>query len=284
MDEFVRLCKAFGPLEELVQAGGGNISVKLTDDISVIKASGFALSDVTHEKGYALVYHRKVAETLASSEEPNIMKFVVSGTTKPSLETYFHSFLKKYVVHLHPTALLSFLCKSNPCLVPYYKPGFELSRRIQSRYNGESVIYLQNHGVIFTSDSYDELLRDIVHIYEQFRSSEQTHLPDFWNLQAQYPDMYIHRLSVAETRAYLPILQRHNIKPVTPDIALFLHGTVLVEGSSIYIKAPTKQKCLAILEVLRSYCECIDHVELKLTEMQVAEILYWPSEIQRRNH
>jgi ribulose-5-phosphate 4-epimerase/fuculose-1-phosphate aldolase len=284
MDEFVRLCKAFGPLEELVQAGGGNISVKLTDTVSVIKASGVALSDVTHEKGYALVYHRNVEESLASSEEPDIMKFVVSGTAKPSLETYFHSFLKKYVVHLHPTALLPFLCKSDPSFIPYHKPGFELSRRIKARYNGESVIYLQNHGVIFTSDSYDELLRDVVHTYEQFRSPEQTYLPEFWNLQAQYPGLYIHRLSVAETRAYLPILRQQNIKPVTPDIALFLHGTVLVEHGSIYIKGPTKQKCLAILEVLRSYCECVDRIELKLTEMQVAEILYWPSEIERRNH
>jgi ribulose-5-phosphate 4-epimerase/fuculose-1-phosphate aldolase len=284
MDEFVKLCRAFGPLDELVQAGGGNISVKLSDEISVIKASGVSLSDVTLEKGYVLVYHRKVAESLLSEQEPNLMDFVLSGVTKPSLETYFHSFLKKYVVHLHPTAMMPYLCKPNPTFIPYFKPGFTLSRYIHSVYKGESILYLQNHGVIFTSDSLDELMYDIVNAYEQFRTPEYTHLPSFWKLQIQYPDMYIYRVCVAETRAYLPILKEHNIKSLTPDIALFLHGTVLVEEDALYIKAPTKQKCLAILEVLRSYCECVGKVSTKLTEMQVAEILYWPAEIQRRDH
>jgi rhamnose utilization protein RhaD (predicted bifunctional aldolase and dehydrogenase) len=104
MDDFLELCRRFGHIEELVQAGGGNISVKLNDTLSVIMASGFAVSDITREMGYTLFDHTKV-----QNDQP-LDGAIISGPP-PSMVTYFHVFLRKSVVHVHPTGLLPALCK-----------------------------------------------------------------------------------------------------------------------------------------------------------------------------
>jgi ribulose-5-phosphate 4-epimerase/fuculose-1-phosphate aldolase len=280
MDDFLQLCRAFGHLEELVQAGGGNISVKISDELSIIKSSGISLSDVRRDYGHTLIYHNKVANSL-SGKEPNIMDFVVIGN-KPSLETYFHSFMKKYVVHLHPTVMNSYVCSKNPDMVPYYKPGFVLSQQVQQHYKGQSVIYLQNHGVIFTTDTLKEMY-DLVHeTYERFRRPGYISLQHYWKLQEEWKDLFIYKLSKAETLAYLPIFKKYNIKNLTPDIALFLYSVITIEEDMIFIRAPTKRKCLDILEVLRCYCESVEHCQTTLTELQVAEILNWPDEKYRK--
>jgi ribulose-5-phosphate 4-epimerase/fuculose-1-phosphate aldolase len=275
MDDFLELCRRFGHLEELVQAGGGNISVKLSDTLSVIKASGFALSDITREKGYTLFDHTKV-----QNDQP-LDGAVISGPP-PSMETYFHVFLRKYVVHVHPTGLLPALCKKQVSnAIPYCKPGADLAKKIQVLWDGGPVILLQNHGVIFTADTVSELMNIAALAYNSYKLPQYIPLREFWKVQDEFPDKYVYKVSLAETRAYLPILTRYNIRNLTPDIALFLHNAIHIEGEYLFICSKSKSKCLAVLEVLRSYCEIADQCENALTEMQVAEILYWPTE-QRR--
>jgi rhamnose utilization protein RhaD (predicted bifunctional aldolase and dehydrogenase) len=281
MDDFLQLCRAFGQLEELVQAGGGNISVKISDELSIIKSSGISLADVRRDYGYTIINHKQVTSSLIG-KEPNIMDFVVVGP-KPSLETYFHSFMKKYVVHLHPTVMNTYLCSKQPGMVPYYKPGFILSQQVQSYYNGQPVLYLQNHGVIFTTDTMKEMY-DLIHeTYESFRRPGYVSLRQYWKLQEEWKDMYIYKVSKAETLAYLPILRKYNIKNLTPDIALFLYSVVMIEEDLIFIRGPTKRKCLDILEVLRCYCESVEDTTTVLTELQTAEVLNWPDEKYRKN-
>jgi ribulose-5-phosphate 4-epimerase/fuculose-1-phosphate aldolase len=281
MDDFLKLCRMFGQLDELSQAGGGNISVKLEGELSIIKSTGISLSEVTKEKGYCIVNHEKIKASLDQTEEPNL-KYMTFSSGVPSLEVYFHSFLKKYVVHLHPSTMLPYLCGPCPEAIPYFKPGFELSREIYKRWKGESVIFLKNHGVIFTSDSIDEILTVAADTYDVFRRPGYVPLKFFWKFQEDYPDQYIYKVSIAETIAFLPILVKHNIRKLTPDIALFLYDSILVEDGFLFIRGPTKQKCLAILEVLRSYCESVDDCKNALTEMQSAAILHWPAEKHRK--
>lgn len=281
MDDFRKLCRAFGCLEELAQGAGGNISVKLDDRYSIIKASGYALSDVTAAAGFTIVNHAEVCASLDGDTEPDLQSFVVTGP-RPSLETYFHSFLKKYVVHIHPTVMLRHLCGRHSCCIPYQKPGFGLSKTIRDMYTGQFEIHLQNHGVIYTADTIEELL-DQAHLsYERFRTPQYPSLKSFWTIQAEHRDCYVMKLSPAESNAYSPILSRWNIRNLTPDIALFLHNSVLLQNGRVYIYAPTKQKCLHILEVLRSYCESVSPELQSLSELQVAEVLYWPAELYRK--
>ena len=283
MDEFLTLCRAFGHLEELSQAGGGNISVKIDDTVSIIKSSGFALSEVSSSKGHTIINHQKVKESLNETIEPSLDSFVISGP-KPSLETYFHSFLKKYVVHIHPTILLPHLCSGASCCIPYQKPGFELSKSIYKQYKHEGCIHLQNHGVIFTSDTISDLLEIAHQEYETYRPTSSISLKQYWSIQSEFPDLYIYKVSRVETEAYLPIVKQYNIRKLTPDIALFLYDSVFVEHDWLFIKASTKSKCLSILEIFRSYCDSVKDCKHSLSELQVAEIIHMPQERYRLVH
>jgi len=273
MDDFLFLCRAFGHLEDLVQGPGGNISVKLDTNTMVIKSSGVALADVTKTSGYTLLRHTAIDHGLGSA--------TICGPP-PSMETFFHSFLKKYVVHIHPSVALEHLCGDNPCCVPYQKPGPELAKTIQERYAGEFCIHLANHGLIFTSDSLEDLLEKADREYDTFRIDPYISLRTFWRIQSEYPLEFVHKLSYAESAAYLPILLKYNVRKLTPDIALFLYDSVFIEDTDIFIRGATKQKCLQYLEVLRSYCESVPNAEKALTENQVAEVLHSPAEIFRK--
>jgi ribulose-5-phosphate 4-epimerase/fuculose-1-phosphate aldolase len=282
MDDFLFLCRAFGQLEDLTQSGGGNISVKISESISIIKSSGVSLSDVSRTYGFTILDHARVVEGLVSQTETPLDAVVISGP-KPSLETHFHCFLKKYVVHIHPTILLPHLCSGDPCCIPYEKPGFHLSKTIYNRYTQQSCIHLANHGIILTADTIPELLTIAHEEYERFRPAHSISLREFWSIQSEYPDSYIYKLSRAETDAYLPILKRYNIRKITPDVALFLHDSVLIENDFLFIRAPTKQKCLSILEILRSYCECTEQCRTTLTELQAVDVRLMPSEQYRKS-
>ena len=64
----VRISKYAGERFDLIQAGGGNSSVKLSDNSMLIKASGFLLSDLTFERGYAKVDNLKVLAILENQD------------------------------------------------------------------------------------------------------------------------------------------------------------------------------------------------------------------------
>lgn len=55
MKSLIQISKYAGMREDLVQAGGGNTSVKLSDTEMLIKASGFQLADITEKEGFAIV-------------------------------------------------------------------------------------------------------------------------------------------------------------------------------------------------------------------------------------
>jgi rhamnose utilization protein RhaD (predicted bifunctional aldolase and dehydrogenase) len=90
---------------------------------------------------------------------------------RPSMETGFHSLLRKYVIHVHPVYLTVLLCLNQsrvaiaelfPNLdyeyIPYVHPGFALYDAIKSSDITQKVFFLENHGVIISSDSNKEAL------------------------------------------------------------------------------------------------------------------------------
>ena len=279
MDDFIRLCRVCS-LEEFAQAGGGNISVKDGSRLC-IKASGVSLSEVTYNSGYSIVDNQRVLDSLAGKTEPDISTFILSGTERPSLEVYFHSFLKKYVVHIHPTSMNKFLCSKSPNVLDYGKPGFLLSKHILSHYIDQPVIYLKNHGVIFHADEYNEVLDIIKSEHNKFKCIWSTHLDEFWDIQKEYSGDFIYRVPYTEANEWTNIV-KNPIRPFTPDIVLFLTDSIIVRDNSIYIRAKTKQKCLSILEVLRCYCYTYDDKLDVLTDEQVSEILNWDVEKYRK--
>ena len=152
-EEYIILSHKYGTILSWFQAGGGNISVK-ENNILYIKQSGTAVCDAK----YVECDINKLLTNLSNSED-NFNDAVVSGGI-PSIEVWFHTFTKKYTIHMHPCELCEILCSekipdyilnnSNYLIIPYINPGKELSKEIYKKYNNQSVIFLINHGVIFT--------------------------------------------------------------------------------------------------------------------------------------
>jgi len=200
--EFVRMSKAVGKDRSLVLGGFGNTSVKTPDGkYMYIKASGTALKDMTMQKGWrrlkvdlvlAMLKDKLLAGMNVYERERKVAKGLLSACDdkvrariKPSIESGFHSMLNRYVIHLHPVAVLGYACAKNgeaelerllrkeklpPLWVPYANPGYMLAKRIEkltcnykSRYGrGPGIIFLQNHGLLVTANSSNTAVR-LVH-------------------------------------------------------------------------------------------------------------------------
>ena len=264
MEDFRRLCSAFS-LEELAQAGGGNVSVKLGGDLALIKGSGSSLAAPS-----AVLYRLSTGEG------------ILGGT--PSMEAPFHSRFRTYTVHVHPTAMLPYLTSPDCPGIPYAMPGPALADSIPAEAYAQSVVFLRQHGVIFSADTISELLTVAADTYERFRTPAYVPLRLFWEVQAQFPEDVVYRVCPAESAVYLPILRRFNIRNLTPDIALYTYNRVHIQDDYLFLHAPTRESCLAALEVLRSYCEQVAACQTALTEHQVAEVLQSPRERSRLSY
>jgi ribulose-5-phosphate 4-epimerase/fuculose-1-phosphate aldolase len=154
----------------LTQGLGGNCSYK-NGDRMLVKASGMRLDDVTSSRYFYEV----------GLDEGGYCELEDSQKGKPSIEVSLHALLPaKFVLHLHSTkavALSMILDQSEPeraiiseagaALVPYCRPGVELRNAINVSYESTkaSVFLLQNHGVIYSADSVQDL-RGLVHNFE----------------------------------------------------------------------------------------------------------------------
>lgn len=189
LDTLIKMSKYAGQRFDLVQAGGGNTSVKFGDKM-YIKASGYLLSELTHDTGHTVV---KTAEVLSILEDNTILgisdkkekDFKASGKLqltkvsegpRPSIETYLHALLYKFTLHVHSISVNMFTSHQdwgkkmeeldNAALCVGYKtPGIELALELknqmelyQTNYGQRpNVIFLQNHGLIISSDNYADI-------------------------------------------------------------------------------------------------------------------------------
>jgi rhamnose utilization protein RhaD (predicted bifunctional aldolase and dehydrogenase) len=185
--ELVKISRYAGQRLDLVQAGGGNSSVKTPDGVMMIKASGFLLSEVTVEKGYSElslpllsgVFSDNTIQESSSQREREFLseewvnKARIKGE-KPSIETTFHAILQKYVLHTHPMVVNMIVCRedwmqlltdifpeNDFCFINYQTPGIDLALALNEKIavNGciPSVTFLQNHGLIVSSDHLEDI-------------------------------------------------------------------------------------------------------------------------------
>ena len=185
---FVALSKYAGERFDLVQAGGGNSSVKLGNGEMIIKASGFLLSEMEEHAGHSKVHTKQVASIVESDlvkkEEDQrkrdalasgfVREATINKGTRPSIETLLHSLLLKYTLHTHPIVvnmivmqanwkdvLYSIFNRETIALVEYKTPGIdlalELSKTLEYFEKTPNIIFLQNHGLIVTSDNEEDI-------------------------------------------------------------------------------------------------------------------------------
>lgn len=174
--ELSYISKCTGQCESLVQAGGGNTSVKLDNKYMLIKASGYQLSEITANSGYSIVDYNKISEAfeegIDDSDEQIILKKALCKGKKPSIETFLHSVTKAYTIHSHPlgvnilTAIeggMDQLKKMFPeaICVDYATPGIKLAKKYYNAVKESDIIdivFLKNHGLIVSADSPEQVL------------------------------------------------------------------------------------------------------------------------------
>ena len=170
--ELSLISKFAGQSEELVQAGGGNTSVKLDDNLMLIKASGFQLTEVTDTSGYSVVDYKKISDIFKgcrpdSSQEQTILQSVLIEGKKPSIETFLHSITDNYTIHTHPLGVSILACRKggmeifkqlfpNCVTVGCDTPGIQLANIYYDSINDQgraNRIFLKNHGLIVCANN-----------------------------------------------------------------------------------------------------------------------------------
>lgn len=190
LEALVAMSRYAGERFDLVQAGGGNSSVKREDGTMLIKASGRTLSEVDHKKGYVSVRTRDAAALAEDEEIISIrdkgerealairkLQSLAPGSERPSVETFLHALLSRYTLHTHPLLVNAVTCRAEwdiqlrklfgnrATYVPYRTPGFALARELKlavteyesSHGRKPEIVFLQNHGLIVSSNVLDQV-------------------------------------------------------------------------------------------------------------------------------
>jgi len=168
-EALVRLSAKVGQDPLLVQAAGGNTSLKI-GEVMWIKASGTNLGDALERDIFVPTAWRDIARSLRHGlpEADQPAAFLLGdGILRPSIETCLHAiFDAAVVVHVHcvSTIALAVLRDGEQRIkeglqdiewtwVPYRRPGAELGRMLLEQRRGENVAILGNHGLLVAADS-----------------------------------------------------------------------------------------------------------------------------------
>lgn len=176
MEDFCRISKYAGMREDLVQAGGGNSSVKISEREMLIKASGYFLSEMNGRDGYAVVDYKRAIKFVSMEEhsytEKEMLKEILYRGEKPSIEVFLHALMKQYTLHTHPLVVNILTSRKNwrkdlkslfpdAAFVSYATPGIELARVClkQIKENDADIVFLQNHGLIVSGKTAEEVIK-----------------------------------------------------------------------------------------------------------------------------
>jgi len=274
--ELIFLSKYFGQSELNVQGPGGNISVK-TDELMLIKSSGCIMGNITPNSDYCAVNIKKCKE-LVNEKRDNILETKIFGYKVPSMETYFHSFMKKYTVHIHFTLANIFGCSENftnilaefkypYSIIDYQVPGILLSYDIKQNYTlGCDIYFLLNHGLIITSDSIEQILEYYKYIFDYFNKKlDNKYCFDSFDLNKKYAETNNYKI-IKETLYTKELFE--NMIVCFPDLAVFVQNIcvcdnindlkisdIVIYKNKVYIVTENISKSYALLEIINSYID-----------------------------
>jgi len=197
--ELIEISHAAGNDEDLVQAGGGNTSVKTERGTMLIKASGTTLGGMAEDRGWveldlAAVHQVMNDPALAAMPDQAREAALVEGLARtrlagpgerPSVETVVHALLGRVVIHTHAVAVNAIGCAEaseanfgafvdDLLWVPYCDPGWPLAKVIQRRLaemdrsepaTAPAVLIQENHGIFVhgeTPEAAQEMHRECI--------------------------------------------------------------------------------------------------------------------------
>jgi putative hydrolase of the HAD superfamily len=179
-NELIYLSKLFGQSIINIQGQGGNISIKTNNNnLLLIKSSGSILGNIDKNDGLCIVNNNECLNLLKNNSMTPLSSTKIFGYKLPSMETYFHCFMKKYTVHIHFTLSNKFLCSNKldifndleikHTIIDYYPPGLVLAQKIYEEYDENVDLYfLKNHGLIITNNNLSELINLYKRVFDYF--------------------------------------------------------------------------------------------------------------------
>jgi hypothetical protein len=134
--------------------------------------------------------NNKLISDILNNNTKDVTEYNYIGNKRGSIETYMHSILKKYTIHLHPIQINRILISSNAketikniypssLTIEYITPGIKVCNKIKELYNNQNVIFLLNHGIIITSDNYNEIYNILDEILIKFELYQNINLDKY---------------------------------------------------------------------------------------------------------
>lgn len=334
------ISQAVGNSPDLVQGGGGNTSVKLNDELMAVKASGYKLNQITPKEGFVVVNYKDIKKYYANVDlnsgvdyEKDSTEFAKKCTVKieglkelrPSVEAGFHSILKKYVIHTHPVYANILCCSKSGremaekifsgkeyafLWIPYINPGFSLTLKIWEgirenlKVGGKfpEVIFMENHGLIVTSDNYQKCIGLHAEVNASIRS--------FLDIGEDYPAISLKKVDentfISDTEYLTNFFRGSKITEdyfdevaLYPDQLVYLNGSLSVNGAGNKLNINTAtgeliykagyNEALTIEETLLGYLYVVNKIKecglpLKtMSEKETNFIKNWESEKYRKS-
>ncbi len=291
----------------MVQGGGGNTSVKVGNGKMYVKASGTTLR-MAGSDSFIVVDVNKVLDILNneniailnSKERDYIVSERLQGCVKdnsnkrPSIETFLHALLGKYVVHVHPVYVNALTCleggeavaneifkdKMKYLWIGYDSPGYPLGILLKNglkKYvacNGTvpEVIFLQNHGIIISSDDEkdiylwnDTVMRELKDFFGHILVSESSPAKEheansylamlkraFNAIHIQYNSLHFTKAGVIHY-----VLQKENSRVLFTDGALYPDQIVYCGECPLYIERDADYK--KVQSILKEFIKTIGY-------------------------
>lgn len=173
------LSAQLGADELLVQAGGGNTSLK-TESGLWIKASGTRLADAERDEIFLLLPWDRLNRWSDGGDEVLMGQSPRGMNARASVETAMHLALRhRFVAHTHSVRGISWLvCPDRAdgleqrlsglrwAKLPYVHPGRHLADAIRSAIEGCDVdlLLLENHGLVFGAEDSVQLMNLVLEV------------------------------------------------------------------------------------------------------------------------
>jgi putative hydrolase of the HAD superfamily len=311
--ELIYLSKYFGQSVLNIQGQGGNISIK-SNDLLLIKSSGCILGNMDLLNGFCSV-NNSMCKNYLENNIGNLKECKMFGYKIPSMETYFHSFMKKYTVHIHFTLSNIFSCSNVNFdnivkdlgipykIIDYYEPGLILAKEILSLYSEDiDVYFLKNHGLIITNNNWKNIFSIYKKIFNYFdnllSTTYKNELMSFEITEKIYKKF--DNSIVCRLYNNLNYNKLVNIKYCFPDLAVYIQKILIFESidemenidyipeiiiinTCIYVIAENLTKLYCIIETLDLYKEICTYNYDNLILIKEKQIQNMEQEKYRKN-
>lgn len=297
LNELKNISKYCGERFDLVQAGGGNTSVKV-DDLMFIKASGYNLTNIDMFHGYVTMNNKLLLQHIYGNTTKEVTNYNYIGNKRGSIETFMHAILKKYTIHLHPVQINRILVSVNAkeiikkiypsgLIIDYLTPGIKVCNEIMKVYNNENVIFLLNHGIIITCDYVNDIYETLDEVLYSFESYQKINY-DKYKLTNQIsktinstfgidnisylcqdeiisgylnnnPELFKEKLTFPDCLIYCGVKILFGLNNIQKYKELYEeYPKIIVDNCQVYINSHSLTKCKEIEEVLKSNLLILD--------------------------